>query len=241
MDRTLSLITPTGRLTLGNLLGALRGMAAAQDSGDCFYGVSDLHAMTTPHDPTVLREAIAEVSTLLLAAGLDPATGHPVPAEPGAGTPRAGLPAGVHGVHRRAEPDDPVQGEGARRRVDPGLALHLPGPDGGRHPALPAVVGAGRRRPAPARRAHPRPRDPLQQHLRPGVHRAGGDAAAGRGAGDGPAVADVEDVEVGPRGHRRDPAARPARRRPPEGGAGRDRLRHRAGRGACRTRRQARA
>jgi tryptophanyl-tRNA synthetase len=72
MDRTLSLITPTGRLTLGNLLGALRGMAAAQDSGDCFYGVSDLHAMTTPHEPAVLREAIAEVSTLLLAAGLDP-------------------------------------------------------------------------------------------------------------------------------------------------------------------------
>ena len=31
MDRTLSLITPTGRLTLGNLLGALRGMAAAQE------------------------------------------------------------------------------------------------------------------------------------------------------------------------------------------------------------------
>ena len=72
MDRTLSLITPTGRLTLGNLLGALRQMAAAQDGGDCFFGVSDLHAMTTPHDPAVLRAAIAEVSTLLLAAGLDP-------------------------------------------------------------------------------------------------------------------------------------------------------------------------
>ncbi len=51
MDRSLSLITPTGHLTLGNLLGALRGMAAAQETGDCFYGVYDLHAMTTPHDP----------------------------------------------------------------------------------------------------------------------------------------------------------------------------------------------
>jgi len=73
MDRSLSLITPTGHLTLGNLLGALRGMVAGQEAGDCFYGVSDLHAMTTPHHPAALREAIAEVSTLFLAAGLDPA------------------------------------------------------------------------------------------------------------------------------------------------------------------------
>jgi tryptophanyl-tRNA synthetase len=72
MDRSLSLITPTGHLTLGNLLGALRGMVAAQDAGDCFFGISDLHAMTTAHDPATLREAIAEVSTLFLAAGLDP-------------------------------------------------------------------------------------------------------------------------------------------------------------------------
>ncbi|MDX6360982.1 MAG: tryptophanyl-tRNA synthetase, partial [Nocardioidaceae bacterium] len=72
MDRSLSLITPTGHLTLGNLLGALRGMVAAQDAGDCFFGISDLHAMTTPHDPVALRAAVAEVSTLFLAAGLDP-------------------------------------------------------------------------------------------------------------------------------------------------------------------------
>ncbi len=72
MDRSLSLITPTGRLTLGNLLGALRGMAAAQETGDCFYGIADLHAMTTPHDPATLRATIAEVSALFLASGLDP-------------------------------------------------------------------------------------------------------------------------------------------------------------------------
>ncbi|WP_151083602.1 tryptophan--tRNA ligase [Nocardioides cynanchi] len=73
MDRSLSLITPTGHLTLGNLLGALRGMVAAQDAGDCFFGISDLHAMTTGHEPASLRAAVAEVSTLFLAAGLDPA------------------------------------------------------------------------------------------------------------------------------------------------------------------------
>jgi tryptophanyl-tRNA synthetase len=76
MDRHLSLITPSGRLTLGNYLGAFRGMVAAQDpvngGPDCYYGVSDLHAMTTTHDPVTLRAAIAEVTTLFLAVGLDP-------------------------------------------------------------------------------------------------------------------------------------------------------------------------
>src|SRR6478609_2853876 len=69
---TLSLLTPSGRLTLGNLLGALRPMSERQD--DAYYGLSDLHALTTPHDPTLLRERVAEMATLLLAVGLDRAT-----------------------------------------------------------------------------------------------------------------------------------------------------------------------
>ena len=81
MDRNLSLITPTGRLTLGNYLGALRRFVAAQDAvtlghggaDDCFFGLSDLHALTTPQDPDVLRSTITEMATLFLAAGLDPA------------------------------------------------------------------------------------------------------------------------------------------------------------------------
>ncbi len=47
-------------------------MAARQD--DAYYGLSDLHALTTPHDPALLRERTAEMATLLLAAGLDRAT-----------------------------------------------------------------------------------------------------------------------------------------------------------------------
>ncbi|HET7430747.1 MAG TPA: tryptophan--tRNA ligase [Nocardioides sp.] len=69
---TLSLITPSGRLTLGNLLGALHPMAARQQ--DAFYGLSDLHAMTTDHDPALLRARTREMATLLLAAGLDRST-----------------------------------------------------------------------------------------------------------------------------------------------------------------------
>lgn len=72
MTRTLSMLTPSGRLTLGNLLGALRPMAARQD--DALYGLSDLHAMTVSHDPRVLRERSTEMAILLLAVGLDRAT-----------------------------------------------------------------------------------------------------------------------------------------------------------------------
>ncbi len=78
MTRTLSLLTPSGRLTLGNLLGALRPMRDRQAEGprpsDAFYGIADLHAMTTDHDPAVLRERSTELATLLLAAGLTEAT-----------------------------------------------------------------------------------------------------------------------------------------------------------------------
>ena len=73
MERQLSLLTPSGHLTLGNLLGALRPMAGGQHP-DCFFGIADLHAMTTPHDPARLRSLVQETATLMLAAGLDEAT-----------------------------------------------------------------------------------------------------------------------------------------------------------------------
>jgi tryptophanyl-tRNA synthetase len=70
--RTLSLLTPSGRLTLGSYLGALLPMSRRQE--DAFYGVSDLHAMTTEHDPRLLRSYADETATLFLAVGLDRAT-----------------------------------------------------------------------------------------------------------------------------------------------------------------------
>jgi tryptophanyl-tRNA synthetase len=73
-SRRLSLLKPTGHLTLGNYLGALRPMAAHQDGADCFYGIADLHALTVRHDPAVLRAAVAEQAALLLAVGLDAST-----------------------------------------------------------------------------------------------------------------------------------------------------------------------
>jgi tryptophanyl-tRNA synthetase len=72
MTRTLSLLTPSGRLTLGSLLGALEPMRRRQE--DAFYGISDLHAMTTEHDPRLLREYADETAVLFMAVGLDRAT-----------------------------------------------------------------------------------------------------------------------------------------------------------------------
>ena len=72
-DTRLSLLTPSGHLTLGNYLGALRPMAQQQLTSTCYYGISDLHAMTTAHDPATLGALTAETRALMLACGLDPA------------------------------------------------------------------------------------------------------------------------------------------------------------------------
>jgi tryptophanyl-tRNA synthetase len=74
VNRQLSLLTPSGHLTLGNLLGALRPMAAGQGGADCYYGIADLHAMTTLHDPVRLRSLVRETAALLIAVGLDEST-----------------------------------------------------------------------------------------------------------------------------------------------------------------------
>ena len=64
---TVSGITPSGHLTLGNYLGALRRFAEGTD-GPAFYFVADLHAMTTRHDPKRLSSLTRETALLLLAS-----------------------------------------------------------------------------------------------------------------------------------------------------------------------------
>ena len=70
--RRLSMLKPTGHLTLGNYLGALRPMAVEQHRATCFFGIADLHALTVAHEPGRLRDLIAEMQVLMLACGLDP-------------------------------------------------------------------------------------------------------------------------------------------------------------------------
>jgi tryptophanyl-tRNA synthetase len=70
--RVLSGIQPSGKLTIGNYLGALQQWVAEQDVYECFFCVVDLHAITVPQDPATLRAKTREVAALYLAAGIDP-------------------------------------------------------------------------------------------------------------------------------------------------------------------------
>lgn len=68
--RVVSGITPSGSLTLGNYLGALRRFVGGQHTTQGFFFVADLHATTTEHDPARLRELTLETARLFFAAGL---------------------------------------------------------------------------------------------------------------------------------------------------------------------------
>lgn len=73
-DRVLSGIRATGRLHLGNYLGAVKGMLELANSGkyDTYFMVVDLHTLTTPYDKAVLKESVRNIIIDYLAAGLDP-------------------------------------------------------------------------------------------------------------------------------------------------------------------------
>ena len=68
----LSAIQPSGMLTLGNYLGAMKNWKNMQDEFDCTFAVADLHAITVRQEPAKLRSQIYNTFALLLAVGLDP-------------------------------------------------------------------------------------------------------------------------------------------------------------------------
>ena len=63
---------PSGQLTLGNYMGALKQWASMQDDYDCLYMIVDLHAITVRQDPKQLAEACLDGLSLYLACGIDP-------------------------------------------------------------------------------------------------------------------------------------------------------------------------
>lgn len=71
MKRVFSGVKPSGNLTLGNYLGAMRHFVAMQDDYECFYSVVDLHALTVPQDPPALRQQAISLAALYLAMGID--------------------------------------------------------------------------------------------------------------------------------------------------------------------------
>ena len=71
--RILSGMRPTGKLHLGNYVGALRNWVNLQDDYDCFYFIADWHALTTDYaDTSNIKQSSLEVIIDYLASGLDP-------------------------------------------------------------------------------------------------------------------------------------------------------------------------
>ena len=65
-------IQPSGMLTLGNYIGALRNFVTLEKDYECYYCVVDLHAITVRQDPAKLRKRTTDTLALLLSAGLSP-------------------------------------------------------------------------------------------------------------------------------------------------------------------------
>lgn len=70
--RMLSGIKPTGKLTLGNYIGAIKQFITFQDEYELFVFIADLHALTLPIDPKELRQNTKDLISIYLACGLDP-------------------------------------------------------------------------------------------------------------------------------------------------------------------------
>ena len=72
MKRILTGLKPTGDLTLGNYIGSIKQMVELQDKYDSYIFVADLHALTVPQNPNILKERIKKFIAMYIACGIDP-------------------------------------------------------------------------------------------------------------------------------------------------------------------------
>ncbi|MFD1850936.1 tryptophan--tRNA ligase [Oceanobacillus bengalensis] len=72
MEKIFSGIQPSGTLTLGNYLGAIKQFVALQNDYECYFCIVDEHAITVPQDRLKLRQNIRSLAALYLASGIDP-------------------------------------------------------------------------------------------------------------------------------------------------------------------------
>ena len=74
MDKKMILsgLQPSGIMTLGNYLGAVKNWVKLQNEYDCLFMIADMHALTVPQEPVNLRKRCYEVLALYMACGLDP-------------------------------------------------------------------------------------------------------------------------------------------------------------------------
>lgn len=72
MKTIFSGIQPSGTITLGNYIGALKQFVEMQNEYNCYFCIVDQHAVTVPQDPITLRNNIRSLAALYLAVGIDP-------------------------------------------------------------------------------------------------------------------------------------------------------------------------
>lgn len=65
-------VRPSGNLTLGNFLGAIKNFVDRQDEFTSYIFLADLHAITSPKDPKVLKDSVYNAVAMYLAGGVDP-------------------------------------------------------------------------------------------------------------------------------------------------------------------------
>ncbi|WP_101772651.1 tryptophan--tRNA ligase [Peptostreptococcus faecalis] len=65
-------VQPSGKMTLGNYLGAIKSWTNLQNEYECFFSMVDMHAITVPQDPEVLRNQTIELLAQFIACGIDP-------------------------------------------------------------------------------------------------------------------------------------------------------------------------
>ena len=70
--RLFSAVQPSGTLTLGNYIGAIRNWRELLDKYDCIYSLADLHTLTVRQDPAELRKNTYSLAALYIACGIDP-------------------------------------------------------------------------------------------------------------------------------------------------------------------------
>ena len=89
MTKVFSGMRPSGKLHLGNYLGAIKNWIELQDNAEqCIFAVVDLHGITTPYDPRIFPQQVQDVLLDYVAAGVDPkirvrrVVGQPLPDPP---------------------------------------------------------------------------------------------------------------------------------------------------------------
>jgi len=70
--RVFSGVQPSGELHIGNYLGAIKNWVPLQKTHETFFCIVDLHAITVPQEPKILKKRIREIAALYIASGIDP-------------------------------------------------------------------------------------------------------------------------------------------------------------------------